>query len=110
MSPDRNERLLFESSQARPPSSCASFQNAVMNFTDSSVSFELSNTLPVASTSWPPNDQTTGEVKVGASPMVLPIAGPFGRVAAFSFLPTAWYSCQVLGKLLAPTSSNHDVR
>ena len=55
--PDRKARLLLESSQASPPSSWASFQNAVMNFTDSIVSFVLSLTvLPSASTSRPPQD------------------------------------------------------
>src|SRR5687767_9266284 len=110
MSPERNARLLFESSQARPPSSCASFQNCVMKRTDSTVSLESSTTLPFASTSWPPNDHSSGYVNVGASPKVLPSVWPMGRLAAFSFLPTSWYSFQVFGKLLAPTSSNHDLR
>jgi hypothetical protein len=49
-------------------------------------------------------------VKVGASPKVLPSVWPIGRFAAFSFLPTSWYSDQVFGKVLAPASSNHDLR
>src|SRR6185436_10584747 len=110
MSPDRKARLLLLSSQARPPSSWASFQNSTMKRTDSRVSFESSTTLPLASTSWPPKDHRNGYVKVGASPKVLPSVWPIERLAAFSFLPTAWYSCQVVGKLLAPTSSNHDLR
>ncbi|MNC93875.1 hypothetical protein D3C83_105990 [compost metagenome] len=60
MSPDRKARLLLVSSQARPPSSCASFQNCVMKRTDSSVSLESSTTLPLASTSWPPKDHRNG--------------------------------------------------
>ena len=43
----RNARLLLVSSQARPPSSCASFQNPVMNLTDSTVSLVLMTTLPL---------------------------------------------------------------
>ena len=59
--PDRKARLLLESSQARPPSSCASFQKPVMNFTDSIVSLLLSLTvLPSASTSRPPHDHRKG--------------------------------------------------
>ena len=33
-----------------------------------------------------------------------------GRPLALSFLPTSRYSSQVAGNLLAPTSSNHDLR
>src|SRR6266487_259649 len=55
--PERNARLLLESSQARPPSSRASFQKPTMNFTDSSVSLLFSSTdLPSASTSFAPHD------------------------------------------------------
>src|ERR1700752_624964 len=54
---DRNARLLLVSSQARPPSSWASFQKAVMNLTDSITSFLLILTvLPSFSTSVPPHD------------------------------------------------------
>ena len=55
ISPARKARLLVVSSQARPPSSQASFQKACMNFTASTASL-LSNTtfLPVWSTSEAP--------------------------------------------------------
>src|SRR5688572_32874709 len=110
MSPDRNARLLLLSSHARPPSSCASFQNCVMKRSDSTVSLESSTTLPLGSTSWPPNDHSSGYVNVGASPKVLPSVWPIGCLAALSFLPTSWYSDQVFGKLFAPTSSKYDLR
>jgi len=44
--PARKARLLLESSQASPPSSQQSFQNAVQYLTDSMVSLLLSATLP----------------------------------------------------------------
>src|SRR5215510_1037446 len=86
---DRNARLLLVSSQASPPSSCASFQKAVMNFTDSTASFVLIATFPLVSTSLPPHDHRNGYVKVGASPNVWPSVWPMGRPFAFSFLPTS---------------------
>src|SRR6267142_2651130 len=65
MVPDRKARLLLVSSQASPPSSQASFQNATANLTDSSVAFESRATvLPSASTSLPPHDQRYGYVRV----------------------------------------------
>ena len=48
MVPDRNARLLFESSQASPPSSSASFQKPTANLTASTISLELIATLAVA--------------------------------------------------------------
>ena len=58
MVPERKARLLFESSQASPPSSQASFQKSTANLTDSRVSFELMATVfPSRSTSLPPHDQ-----------------------------------------------------
>src|SRR6185369_2775000 len=111
MVPDKNARLLLVSSQASPPSSCASFQKSIMNFTESTDSFELSTTfLPSASTSLPPQDQRYGYVKVGASPNVWPRVCPIGWPAALSFLPSARYSSQLAGKLLAPCAANHDLR
>ena len=57
-SPAWKARLLLVSSQARPPSSQHSFQNACMNFTASSVPFELRTTfLPDGSVSAPPKAQ-----------------------------------------------------
>src|SRR5712692_5774010 len=106
--PDRNARLLLESSHARPPSSCASFQKATMNFTDSIVSLEFRTTLPWVSTSAPPQDQRYGYENAGASPKVWPMVWPIGRPLAFSFLPSARYSSQVAGNFVTPSSANHD--
>ena len=79
MVPERKARLLFESSQASPPSSQASFQKATKNFTDSTVSFELMATvLPSAWTSFPPHIHMAGYQKVGASPNVWPAVWPIG--------------------------------
>src|ERR1700722_16107095 len=109
--PDRNARLLLVSSQARPPSSQASFQKATANLTDSRVAL-LSRTtvLPSFSTSMPPNDQRNGYQKVGGSPKLWPSVWPSGWPLALSFLPTARYSSQVSGNLLKPASANHDLR
>src|SRR5689334_17912627 len=112
MLPDRKARLLLVSSQASPPSSIVSFQSATANFTDSTVSFVLSTTvLPSASTSLPPQDHRYGYHQPGASPNVCPAVWPYGRPAAFSFLPTARYSSQSLGKpFAAPASASQDLR
>src|SRR3954451_11414375 len=54
---DKNARLLLVSSQARPPSSWASFQKAVINLTESTNSFLLILTVfPSFSISEPPHD------------------------------------------------------
>src|SRR5262249_40470786 len=111
MLPDRNARLLLESSQASPPSSHASFQNGTANLTDSTVSLLLSATvLPSASTSLPPHDHKYGYQKPGASPNVWPSVCPIGRPLAFSCLPASRKASQVSGNLLRPISSNHDFR
>src|SRR4030081_85632 len=101
--PDRKARLLLESSQARPPSSWASFQNAVKNFTDSIVYFELRLTvLASASTSRPPHATKWGEATAGASPRLRAGLCPRGRSLALSFLPASRYSSQVSGNLVTP--------
>src|SRR5262245_41466462 len=87
--PDRNARLLLESSQARPPSSTASVYQAAENFTPSIISFELIATLPLASTSLPPNAHIMGYQNEGASPKVWPAVWPIGKPLALSFLPTS---------------------
>src|SRR4051794_3973268 len=111
MVPDRKARLLLVSSQASPPSSWASFQNACMNLTDSMVSLLSSTTVfPSCSTSLPPQDHKYGYEKAGASPYVWPSVCPIGRPLAFSFLPASRYCSQVSGNLEKPTSSNHDLR
>src|SRR4030095_668864 len=111
MVPERNARLLLESSHARPPSSQASFQNPPANCTGSSVSFELRATvLPSFSTSLPPNAHMNEYQNTGASPKVWPAVWPIGYPLALSFLPTSRYSCQVFVNSLAPTSSHSDFR
>src|SRR4029077_12299374 len=111
ISPAWNARLLLVSSQARPPSSQASFQNACMNFTASSVPLELSTTfLPDWSTSAPPKSQRNGYANVGGSPKLWPRAWPTGLPLALSFLPTSRYSSHVLGNSLMPSSLNQDLR
>src|ERR1700724_1995167 len=109
--PERNARLLLESSQARPPLSKQSFQKPTAYLTDSSVAL-LSRTtvLPSFSTSMPPNDQRNGYQNVGGSPKLWPSVWPSGWPLAFSFFPTVLYSSQVSGNLLMPTSANHDLR
>src|SRR6185437_13329757 len=90
MLPERKARLLLVSSQASPPSSIVSFHSATANLTDSTVSLLLSTTvLPSASTSLPPHDHKYGYHQPGASPKVCPAVWPYGRLAAFNFLPTA---------------------
>src|SRR5215472_2415067 len=109
--PARNARLLLESSQARPPSSQQSFQNATAYLTDSRVCLLFSVTfLPALSTSAPPNGHRNGYQKVGGSPKLWPSVWPIGWPLAFSFLPTARYSSQVSGNLVTPTASNHGLR
>src|SRR3989449_6710617 len=111
MVPDRNARLLFESSHARPPSSQASFQNPTANFTDSIVSLELRATVrPSLSTSLPPHAHMNEYQNTGASPKVWPAVWPIGYPLALSFVPTSRYCCHVFGNSLAPTSSNSDFR
>jgi hypothetical protein len=60
-SPAWKARLLLVSSQARPPSSQHSFQNACMNFTASTAPLPLITTfLPDWSVSAPPNAHSMG--------------------------------------------------
>src|SRR6266545_3353482 len=95
---DRKARLLLVSSQARPPSSQASFQKATANLTDSTVSLLLSTTvLPSASTSLPPHDHRYGYQKAFASPKACASVWPSGCPLAFSCLPAARHSSQVAG-------------
>src|SRR5919106_2481779 len=110
-SPAWNARLLFVSSQAAPPSSQASFQNACMNFTDSRAPLLLMATfLPVLSTSAPPKSHSSGYEKVGGSPQLCPRAWPTGLPLALSFLPTWRHSSHVLGNSLTPISACQDLR
>src|ERR1700754_3080207 len=107
MVPERKARLLFESSQARPPSSKASFQKPTAYLTDSTASLLLSTTvLPSASTSLPPHDQRKGYHHPGASPKVWPAVWPIGRALALSFLPASRNVSQFSGKVSWPTSAN----
>src|ERR1044071_9503997 len=109
MLPDKNARLLLESSQASPPSSIVSFHSGTANLTDSSVSLLFSTTvLPSASTSLPPHDHRYGYHQPGASPKVWPAVWPYGRPLALSFLPASRNLSHVSGKLVYPTSSNQD--
>src|ERR1043165_4704744 len=111
ISPAWNARLLLVSSQASPPSSHASFQNACMNFTASIDPRELMTTfLPVLSTSAPPKSHRSGYANVGGSPKLWPSACPIGLPFAFSFWPTSRYSSHVLGNSFTPISLNHDFR
>ena len=60
-SPEWKARLFEVSSQPRPPSSQASFQNAVIHLTASTVPGELSTTfLPLLSVSTPPKVHRSG--------------------------------------------------
>src|SRR3954453_21335939 len=96
--PDRNARLLPESSQAKPPSSQESFHIATANLTDSIVSLLLSTTvLPSASTSLPPHDHRYGYQNALASPKACATVWPRGWPFAFSFLPASRHSSQVCG-------------
>src|SRR6516165_8310605 len=108
--PARKARLLLESSQARPPSSQHSFQNATAYLTDSTVALLSSTTLlPVLSTSIAPNDHRKGYQKVGGSPKLCPSAWPIGCPLALSFFPAARYSSQVSGNSVTPIASNQDL-
>jgi len=61
ISPAWNARLLFVSSHARPPSSQHSFQNACMNFTDSTAPLLLMATfVPLGLVSAPPKHHSIG--------------------------------------------------
>src|SRR6516164_10020078 len=100
MLPDRNARLLLESSQASPPSSQASFQNGTAYLTESTVALLFSATvLPSASTSLPPHDHRYGYQNPGASPKVWPSVCPIGRPLALSFFPASCRASQVSGNL-----------
>src|SRR6266850_2748663 len=111
ISPAWNARLLLVSSQASPPSSQASFQNACMNFSDSSAPLLLSTTfLPLGSVSAPPKLHSNGYAKVGGSPKLCPSACPTGLPLAFSFLPTSRQASHVLGNSVTPISACHDFR
>src|SRR6185503_10574695 len=111
ISPAWNARLLLVSSQASPPSSQQSFQKACMNFSDSTVFFELITTfLPLASVSAPPKLQSRGYANVGGSPKLWPSACPTGLPLALSFFPTSRQASQVLGNSVTPISACHDRR
>src|ERR1700736_1995911 len=103
MVPARNARLLPESSQARAPSSQASFQKPTAYLTDSTVSLLLSTTvLPSASTSLPPHDHRYGYQNALASPKACAKVWPSGWPLAFNFLPAARHSSQVSGYFSGP--------
>src|SRR5499427_1791020 len=107
----RKARLLLVSSQASPPSSMVSFHKATANLIDSTVSLlSRATVLPSAAISWPPNDHRKGYHQPGASPKVWPAVCPIGRPLALSFLPASRKVSQSPGKLVYPTSSNHDLR
>src|SRR6267142_3722067 len=111
ISPAWKARLLLVSYQASPPSSQESFQNACMNFSDSSAPLLLSTTfLPLGSVSAPPKLHSNGYAKVGGSPKLWPSACPTGLPLALSFLPISRYSSHVLGNSFAPISLNQDRR
>src|SRR5438874_1653083 len=110
ISPDRKARLLLVSSQAKPPSSQASFQNDVIHLTESTVCLLSSTVLPALSVSAVPKFQSSGYDHAGASPKVWPSVCPMGWPFFFSFMPRSRYSSRVLGGALAPTSANHDLR
>src|SRR4030095_636802 len=110
ISPARNARLLLVSSQAKPPSSQASFQNAVIHLTDSTVSLPRRRARPCLSVSAPPKFHTSGYAHAGASPKVWPSVWPIGCPFFFSFMPSWRYSSSVLGGAVAPASANHDLR
>src|SRR5512132_420434 len=111
ISPEWKARLFVVSSHARPPSSHASFQKAVIHLTASTVFFEFSVTfVPVLSVSAPPKVQVNGYDQVGASLTVWPRVWPKGRPFFLRRAPIFRYSSSVLGGSLAPTSANHDFR
>src|ERR1700682_2518848 len=87
ISPEKDARLLFVSSQANPPSSHASFQNAVIHLTESTV-FLLSRTvLPALSVSAVPKFHSRGYDHAGASPKGCPSVWPIGLSFVFRFFP-----------------------
>ena len=101
--PARKARLLPESSQAKAPSSQASFQKATANLTDSTVPGLLRTTvLPSASTSFPPHDQRYGYQNAFASPKACAKVWPSGCPLAFSFLPASRHSSQFSGYFSGP--------
>ena len=103
--------MFDESSQPSPPSSQASFQNAVIHFTASMVFLEFSTTfLPVLSVSTPPKVHRSGYDQVGASPYVWPSVWPMGLPFCFSAAPIFRHSSSVLGGWVAPTEANSDFR
>src|SRR5215510_6709445 len=111
ISPAWKARLLLVSSQASPPSSQHSFQNACMNFTDSMVPLLLMTTfLPVLSVSAPPKAHSIVYVNVGASPNVWPSVWPYGLPFFLSGANTLRASSHVFGNWLAPTSLSQERR
>src|SRR5262252_4686957 len=110
ISPARKARLLLVSSQAKPPSSHASFQKAVIHFTESTVLLLSSTLLPALSVSAVPKFHSIGYDHAGASPKVWPSVCPTGWPFFFSFAPMSRYSSSVLGGVVTPTSANHDFR
>jgi len=111
ISPEWKARLLVVSSHASPPSSQASFQNAVIHLTASMVFLEFSTTfLPVLSVSAPPKVHVSGYVQVGASLTVWPSVWPKGLPFFLSAAPIFRYSSSVFGGSAAPTSANQDLR
>src|SRR6516164_3705396 len=103
MVPARKARLLPESSQAKAPSSQASFQRPTANLTDSIVPGLLSTmVLPSASTSLPPHDQRDGYQNAFASPNACASVWPIGRPLAFNVLPASRHSSQVSGYFSGP--------
>src|ERR1700730_11768556 len=110
ISPPRNARLLFVSSQARPPSSQESFQKACMNLTASMEPLLSIAVFAFLSVSAPPKFHKSGYAQAGASPKVWPRVCPYGCPFFLSFAETCRRSSYVLGKVVAPISSNHDFR
>src|SRR5882724_11385942 len=111
ISPAWKARLLFVSSQARPPSSHESFQNDCMNLTESTAPLVLITTfLPALSVSAPPKAQSIVYVKTGASPKVCPSVCPYGLPFFFMPVKSLWASSHVFGYWLAPASLSHDRR
>src|SRR5204863_10076473 len=110
ISPDRNARLLLVSSQAKPPSSHASFQNDVIHLTESTVGLASSTVLPALSVSAVPKFHSMGYDQAGASPKVWSSVWPIGWPFFLSFMPSSRYSSSVFGGALTPASANHDLR
>src|SRR5262245_11137489 len=108
--PARKARLLLESSQARPPSSRQSFQNATVNFNASTISFELMTTRWFLSTSAAPKHHVTPYAQLLGSPRLWPNACPMGRPCFLSCVPTRRSSSQVSGHLVRPASLNQSSR